>query len=242
MFKTQTKCIHSSDQLKNQFDQLSPEELQHGDSDTLLNRQLTIIKHELNLTQTDTLLDIGCGNGQHLGKLSDIIFKGLGVDWSENMIHIAKTSYPSSNLLFQQCSAEELSTLPEQSYSKICTIGAFEHFSDHRTICNTIYSLLKNNGKFLIITQNKSVLWHRLTPFFKRGLNHFSTDTFFSETELVQLLSDHGFQSITVGYYKFIPEKDICFPFNQIFKGLQFMFGKYLPKILKGGIYVSGTR
>ena len=41
-----------------------------------------------------TLLDIGCGTGRHLHRLSEIGFDVCGVDGSQEMIEIAKKRYP----------------------------------------------------------------------------------------------------------------------------------------------------
>jgi ubiquinone/menaquinone biosynthesis C-methylase UbiE len=57
------------------------------------------IINETDLNSKSIVLDIGCGNGHHVSKLSEEKLQIVGLDISESMIQKAKEKYPSLNFI-----------------------------------------------------------------------------------------------------------------------------------------------
>lgn len=56
------------------------------------------------LREGDNILDIACGNGYLLGKLSKMVgVNAFGVDISENMISVARERYPACTFAVGPC-------------------------------------------------------------------------------------------------------------------------------------------
>ena len=246
IYKRKQKHITSSADLQKQFEKTKDQSFfNHGHFQLMLNQQHKLLMTYLNITKTDSILDIASGFGFQLSKLSQYISSGLGIDWSSKMIrqsneYINKENI--SNIEFKQMDIKNLNQVIPKQYSKIYTIGAFEHFQNHKAICRDIYQILIKNGKFMIMTQNRRAFWHQLSIFFSRGLKHYSSDTFFTSKELKHLLKNSGFHDIKISYWNFVPQGDISFPFNKLFVLAQAILGAFLPEYFKGGILIVGKK
>ena len=62
-----------------------------------------------NVSEAKTILDLGCGTGNHAQLLAERNYKVNGVDVSENMLSIAKQIPPNPNLSFQHGDIRSLS-------------------------------------------------------------------------------------------------------------------------------------
>ena len=65
----------------------------HNDNDKN-NNIIEIIQNKTKIKDTSSILDIGCGTGEIVSKLSN--FNILGIDKSPNMINICKNKFPNS--------------------------------------------------------------------------------------------------------------------------------------------------
>jgi len=243
IFKTKQTKIKSKEQLKEKFEKTAQEEFfSHGDFKKLLKYQSKILIKNLELTKNDTVLDLACGYGFQLAKVANLVKNGLGVDWATTLIKKAKNYQKNqTNISFSELAVENLNTL-EKKFTKIYSIGAFEHFTNHPKICKDIHNRLTQNGKFMILTQNKSAIWHFLSHYSSHGLKHNSTDTFFTKKELKTLFKSSGFKTIKIGYWNFVPKGDIHYPFNTVFQYIEKIIGVILPQFCKGGLYIVGSK
>jgi len=95
-----------------------------------------------------TVLDVGCGTGamipwllMHVQKTGTIV----AVDYSKNMIEVAKRKYPAEdypNVVFQVQDVNDMAMRRE--YDAILCYSCFPHFVDQRA---TIHHLVKGLGK-----------------------------------------------------------------------------------------------
>lgn len=111
------------------------------------------------LSNGDTVLDIGCGNGFkdiEYCKQRDIIIKGF--DYSEEMIKNAK-QYENENLSFEQGDILELNEniLYDIVITNRCLINLATHEQQIHAIDN-IYDVLKPGGKYLMMECTKQGL------------------------------------------------------------------------------------
>ena len=242
IFKCKPKHINNIDELKTQFEKEHDLSFfSHGHFNSLIEYQKQLIIKYLNPAKKDTLLDLACGHGYQLASIAPLIKMGTGVDWSSTMINYATKRNCHPNLKFHILDFNMLYELPEL-YDSVMCIGAFEHFTNHKLCCENVFKKLKKNGKFMIMTQNGSALWHQLASFFPQGLKHNSTDTFFKSKQLKELLSVTGFTSISIHYWNFIPTGDINPPFDALFNHAQQYIGHISPRIFKGGLIAIASK
>lgn len=113
--------------------------------------------YELAARQTDnsqTVLELGCGEGYGSYLLSKTAQKVVAVDIDKNTIDKAVIKYGSDNLSFYQYDGIDLSFLHE-TFDLIVSFQVIEHVINVEDYLNNIKSLLKPGGKFMITTPNR---------------------------------------------------------------------------------------
>jgi trans-aconitate methyltransferase len=121
----------------------------HSDNQYEWAREL-IPKLELN--GSESLIDIGCGDGKITQLLSTYLPHGqvVGVDSSEEMVTSARQSFPhchNPNLTFLKMDAREL-TFREQ-FDVAFSNSALHWIIDHQTVLAGVYDSLDKKGKLL---------------------------------------------------------------------------------------------
>ncbi|MFH1249866.1 MAG: bifunctional 2-polyprenyl-6-hydroxyphenol methylase/3-demethylubiquinol 3-O-methyltransferase UbiG [bacterium] len=105
------------------------------------------------------VLDIGCGGGllseEFAKKGADV----TGIDISENSINVARDHALKNNLNidYKVCSAENLPFNTEM-FDIVACVDCLEHVSDLEKVISEISRVLKINGKFLYLTQNRTLI------------------------------------------------------------------------------------
>ena len=97
-----------------------------------------------------TILDLGCGTGEHVQAMQGLGYSLIGVDLSQEMINYAKLRFPTS----------QFSVADMQSYSYpnhfdgiYCLFGTFNYLLEEHSIQNSFDSIrrnLKNSGLFIL--------------------------------------------------------------------------------------------
>lgn len=128
------------------------------------------------------IIDVGCGDGFHLGLLRDFgkpTWTLEGVDSSERAAQAAV----ASGLTVHQGELEELS-LPQASYDLALLIQTVEHVADPPALLRSIRRLLKPGGALVIVTDNTGTLDFKIFKgrhwggyHFPRHWNLFNADT-----------------------------------------------------------------
>lgn len=78
----------------------------------------------VNLKEGDSILDVGCGNGRLLENLSNRNINYLGVDSSQELIHLAKVNYPNNN--FQVVDILNLESI-KQKFNLVISVAVLHH-------------------------------------------------------------------------------------------------------------------
>jgi SAM-dependent methyltransferase len=98
------------------------------------------------------VLDLGCGTGQTLFHLADLIESGLGVDSSRAMILQARRNAAVRHLRFVVGDiADFCADCPEQ-FDLVLLIGVVEHLSDRAAVFTGIDRVLAPEGRLIIIS------------------------------------------------------------------------------------------
>jgi trans-aconitate 2-methyltransferase len=107
---------------------------------------------KLELTGNEALLDIGCGDGKITAQLAQCLPQGcvVGVDNSEDMINLARRSFPQinfPNLSFQKMDARELTF--RRQFDRVFSNAALHWIIDQRPVLEGVQRSLKPAGRLL---------------------------------------------------------------------------------------------
>jgi cyclopropane fatty-acyl-phospholipid synthase-like methyltransferase len=103
------------------------------------------IVHRLQLSKSDVVLDLCCGNGVITRAVAATCDHVVGVDFSEPLIEIARRDHNPSNIDYIRASVLELEHIAEQSrrrFTKVLMYDALQHF-DHQQLRGILNTILK---------------------------------------------------------------------------------------------------
>ncbi|MDR0286131.1 MAG: methyltransferase domain-containing protein [Clostridiales bacterium] len=144
----------------------------------------------------DKVLDLGCGTGVILEKIScaNNFAELYGLDLSENMIAQAKQRLSQKAKL----SVGDAENLPyeKENFDLVCCIESFHHYPNPSKALFEIMRVLKTGGTFLLCdTWTKSPL-RQIMNFFIRFSNDGDVHIY-SEHEISKLFTETGFSVVS---------------------------------------------
>ena len=161
---------------------------------------------KLNLKGSESVLDIGCGEGKVTQLLSTYLPQGqvVGVDNSEEMIAAARQTFPhchNPNLTFLKMDAREL-TFREQ-FDIAFSNASLHWIIDHPTVLQGVHASLDKNGKLLfqmggkgnaqdvIAVVEELISEENCKPYFKNFTFPYG---FYGPEEYIPWLKESGFK------------------------------------------------
>jgi SAM-dependent methyltransferase len=139
------------------------------------------------------ILDVGCGDGFHLGLLREFGAPGWvleGVDASEWAVSKGR----SRGLTLHRGTVQEVA-LPADSYDLALLIATIEHVDDPPAVLRAVFRLLRPGGRVLVVTDNTDTLSFRLFANRHWGGYHFPRHwNLFDERNLSLLAARAGFE------------------------------------------------
>lgn len=142
------------------------------------------------------VLDVGCGTGYLLKKISESYkITGSGIDVERKMIEVAKRQCPNMNI---QVSACEKTPFEENTFDVMTACMAYHHFADKEGFAQEVSRILKNRGYLYIADPSFPLVVRKL-------LNHLLrlvklTGEFLTLEELERRFNKYGFER--TGAYK----------------------------------------
>jgi ubiquinone/menaquinone biosynthesis C-methylase UbiE len=119
--------------------------------DTKLNFEIDHIfqNQNQNKMKNYNVLDIGCGTGHHINKLTNLNIKCIGIDNSKAMIAKSQNKFPKSK--FKLANAMSSLEFPEHTFSHIlCLHFTIYYFKDKRHFLENCFHWLKPNGVLIL--------------------------------------------------------------------------------------------
>jgi len=136
------------------------------------------------------ILDLGCGSGRDAKIFSELGADILGIDFSSNLIEIAKSHALAAT--FELMDIEDLN-LPEGVYDGVWSICSLGHIAKNKlpNVLNKIYSLLNKNGYFyLALKKGKGEILEKDTRY---NGEHKKFWSYFEEDEIKHYLKAANF-------------------------------------------------
>jgi ubiquinone/menaquinone biosynthesis C-methylase UbiE len=107
-----------------------------------------------------SVIDIGCGTGNHALRLSKMGYQVTGVDVSPTMLKIAKTKDKEAKIKFIRGDVKKLEKVISKGQrfdAAICLGQVFSHLMTNKDIqafLNRLHKILKKNGLFVFSARN----------------------------------------------------------------------------------------
>jgi 2-polyprenyl-3-methyl-5-hydroxy-6-metoxy-1,4-benzoquinol methylase len=155
-----------------------------------------------NVSNTDSVLDIGCGQGMVAADIAKKAKRVVGIDFEAKKIAWAQRTYNAPNLTF--IVGDALKDLPNQSFDVVVLSNVLEHIDKREEFLRSIQPLART---FLIrvpmITRDWKVLYKK-----EIGLDYRLDDTHFIEYTQDELLGEltrtnYRISSLTVRFGEF---------------------------------------
>ena len=141
---------------------------------TIQERNLYVIK-KIKEFKIKSLIDVGCGSGDLSFEASKILRKSVGIDFSENMIKLAKKKFKKKNLQYENISIFNYKT--QKKFDCISANGFIEYLSlsDIKKFFNMANNMLNSKGYIIFGTRNRLFNLYSLNNF---SLKELKKETF----------------------------------------------------------------
>lgn len=148
----------------------------------------------------ETVLDIGCGGGANLKRMSDCVTTGhlTGVDYSETSVQTSRQTneeaIKAGKMDISQGSVEKL-PFADDSFDKITTVESFYFWPDPPENLKEVSRVLKKGGTFLLIAE----IYERpdLSPATRENIKHYNLYNPTPET-FETIFCKAGFTAVTI--------------------------------------------
>lgn len=166
-----------------------------------------LIGERFPLSESDDVLDIGCGSGVVADLMASTARTVVGFDGSRDAIAFARATFTRDNLRFEQSLFDNLE-LEAQSFSAAVCMEVFEHLDTHavaQLLARTADALV-DGGRLLVTTPNYRGIWPVLEWLADRSgkVAHLDGDqhiTQFDAARLRRVLTDAGFEVLEQGTF-----------------------------------------
>lgn len=96
-----------------------------------------------------SILDIGCGMGQHAKQYSDMGAKSvLGIDISEKMLEYARKNFCADNITYRQMALEDICGL-NQTFDLVTSSLVFDYAQNFDELMRNVCALMKDDAEFV---------------------------------------------------------------------------------------------
>ena len=116
---------------------------------------INLIKKNCNLKKTSTILDIGCGTGEIVSKLSE--FNIIGLDKSSSMIQLCNNKFPKNKFILDDILNNNRLNYNYEFTHVLCLNFTIYYLNNRKKFFNNVYEILLPNGTLVLhlVEKNK---------------------------------------------------------------------------------------
>ena len=140
-----------------------------------------------------TLLDIGCGRGEHIKEFQKLGYKVKGVDKSEE----ARLLVKDVEIKIVDIENNPL-PYPDKSFDVVFSKSVIEHLNNPDNIMKETYRILKDGGRLILMTPD----WEAIHKIFYEDYTH---KTPFTKGSLEDINKMFGFRNVSAIKFKQLP-------------------------------------
>jgi len=157
--------------------------------------------------RVNTFCELGCGSSTLLVKIARSSRRVIGIDYSENSLHLSKELFQKLNMTNGQFIKDDCRNLKiKQKFDTVWSQGLIEHFKDPAKIIQQHLKVTRNNGYSIISVPYKYSylnLWYLITkPTFLNCFWPWTPQLFFSrrmlESSLMKYCPEQTYYKIKV--------------------------------------------
>ena len=116
--------------------------------------EINEIKRTTNINENSVIIDVGSGNGHHIGALHSEGIKSIGIDISNDMVKNSKKKYPNCD--FKNGDFMTSFVKPKQLYTHIlCMYFTIYYIKNKTKFFNKCFNILKNKGYLVLHLVNR---------------------------------------------------------------------------------------
>lgn len=135
------------------------------------------------------ILDFGCGGGSFMNKMQKIGFDVYGVEFDSQLVEKLKDKFGPKKIK----KSEDILDFEEKSFDVVILNNVIEHLVDPVGILKSLKTLLKDDGKLIVLTPNINSLGHLIFGRKWRGLEVPRHRFIFSPQAMKTMLINNGF-------------------------------------------------
>lgn len=204
------KSNEKSDSVLKVFDSMADEYVKYfGEDWEFINE---IKEFASQFKDNSTVLDLGCGSGYIANYLCGLNLNAIGIDFSEEMIKIAREKYPDVKFLKADFIYIE-NHFKENSVDGLVAIYSLYFIPKEKfeSVLRSLSRILKSGGKFLFVTQNGTGENFITTPLMEdNNIKDKMYVNYYNKEELEDLLNKHDFSIEYLTTKDVLDEKEIA--------------------------------
>lgn len=129
-----------------------------------ITKLLNILNNNGIKVNLENALDYGCGAGRLTEALARKFVSATGVDFSQNMINLAKTHGQFKNLNYEKVNGQDISNFPAKTFDFIVSLITLQHSPAQvqYLLLKEMIRILKNNGVIVVSMYTHMSLGHLL--------------------------------------------------------------------------------
>jgi ubiquinone/menaquinone biosynthesis C-methylase UbiE len=190
-----------------------------------------------NFIKDRKVADIACGSGYGSRFLRDSGAKEVtGGDISRDAIEFAIHKYARDGVDFRELNAENLESIPSESFDIVTSFETIEHLSNVDSYLKEMNRILKPGGRYFVSTPDRRIA-SALHPFTKRPHNQFHQIEY-SRSEFIKLVSTY-FKVVGVFGQGYCNKFLALLPIQLLIKGSAKLLKLKFLKQIKHSIYDS---
>jgi len=180
---------------------------------------MNFLEKEFKISKFKNIIEVGCGHGANSEYLQGHYQNFLGVDYSTELIKIAKARYSNSNSRFAVDNIKEIEK--HGKFDLVVGIGILHHVDNLEEVLEKLKEIGHEKTIFLFYEPQSGNPIIQILRKIRVWIdsNYSGDQVFFEKQELAQIIQDLGFKNIKTRYNGYLTP-----PFAQVIMKPLFLF------------------